>query len=71
MAQYGDSRLIAVVSGAHEWPLEKVRVAAGEDPETGILLSLTSPSGRVVREWRTFAAPADLGLTLRHVLRRD
>jgi hypothetical protein len=71
MAQYGDSRLIAVVSGAHQWPLEKVRVAAGEDPETKILLSLTSPSGRVVREWRTFAAPADVGLTLRHVLRRD
>lgn len=71
MAQYGDSRLTAVVSGADEWPLEKVRGVAGDDSGNGVLLSLTSPSGRVVREWRTFAAPADLGLTLRHVLRRD
>jgi hypothetical protein len=71
MAQYGDSRLTALVSGAHEWPLERVRVVAGEDAGSGVLLALTSPSGRVVREWRTFAPPADLGLTLRHVLRRE
>lgn len=68
MAQYGDSRLTAVVSGADDWPLERVRAAAAGDSGAGVLLSLSSPSGKVVREWRTFAAPADLGLTLRHLL---
>ncbi len=68
MALYGDSRLAAVVSDAGHWPLEKVRGVAAGDAATGALLSLSSPSGQVVREWRTFAAPADLGLTLRHVL---
>ena len=34
----------------------------------GVLLTLTSPSGELAREWRTLAPPADLGLTLRHVL---
>jgi hypothetical protein len=68
MAQYGDSRLTALVSDAGVWPLERVRAVAAEDSGAGVLLSLSSPSGKVVREWRAFAAPADLGLTLRHVL---
>lgn len=68
VAQYGDTRLDAVAIGTFDWPLENVRRVAGDSPRDGALLSLVSPSGKVVREWRTFAAPADLGLTLRHVL---
>jgi len=68
MAQYGDSRLTAVVAGTGDWPLEKVRSVAADASGTGVLLSLSSPSGKVVREWRAFATPADLGLTLRHAL---
>ncbi len=52
LAQYGDTRLDV------EWDAPN----AG-----GALLALVSPSGKVVREWKKFAWPADLGLTLRHL----
>jgi hypothetical protein len=70
LAQYGDTRLDAVMVGGQGWPLEKVQVraVAPEGSREGVLLALLSPSGDVVREWRTLTAPADLGLTLRHVL---
>ncbi len=53
LAQYGDMRLDV------SWDAPASR---------GVLLALVSPSGKVVREWKKFAWPADLGLTLRRVL---
>jgi hypothetical protein len=67
-AQYGDTRLDAVMVGGQDWPLDKVHTVVADGTREGILLALVSPSGELIREWRTFAAPADLGLTLRHVL---
>jgi hypothetical protein len=68
LAQYGDTRLDALIIGDEDWPLARVRAAAGERPRTGVLLALVSPTGDVVTEWRTLAHPAQLGLTLRRVL---
>jgi hypothetical protein len=68
LAQYGDTTLDAVTVGDENWPLAKVRAVAAEAPREGVLLALISPSGKVVRTWRKLALPADLGLTLRHVL---
>jgi hypothetical protein len=42
-----------------------LRVETGHGP---VLLALVSPSGKVVREWRKFAPPAELGLALRRAL---
>jgi hypothetical protein len=69
LAQYGDTRLDAVIVGdEQQWPVVRVRRGAAERPPDGELLALVSPSGDVVRRWRQFAPPADLGLILRHVL---
>lgn len=68
LAQYGESSLEATVVGDEDWPRERVRAAAGRSARPGVLLALVSPTGQVVREWRTLAHPAELGLTLRRVL---
>lgn len=67
-AQYGDTKLDAVVVGVEDWPRAKVRSIAAERSPEGVLLALVSPAGEVVRAWRRFVRPADLGLTLRRVL---
>jgi hypothetical protein len=68
LAQYGDTKLDAVILGDEDWPLGKVHAGPAEHSRDGVLLVLMSPSGEVVRHWRKLAWPADLGLTLRHVL---
>jgi hypothetical protein len=68
LAQYGDTRLTGLIVGNESWPLARVRPLAEGAPSTGVLLALIAPSGEVVRQWRSFASPAELGLTLRHVL---
>jgi len=68
LAQYGEAALEATIVGEADWPRERVRAAAGGPARPGVLLALVSPAGQVVREWRTLAHPADLGLTLRRVL---
>jgi hypothetical protein len=46
--------------------------AAGVEGELGVhgapVLLLVSPKGEIVRRWEGFAAPSDLGLTLKHYL---
>jgi hypothetical protein len=68
LAQYGDTKLDAVIAGEQRWPLERVRAAALGGSRGDVLLALVSPAGTVAREWKEFARPAELGLTLRHVL---
>jgi hypothetical protein len=68
LAQYGETRLDAVIAGEVDWPLARVRSSPAGPPRAGVLLALLSPAGDVVSEWRTLTHPAELGLTLRRVL---
>lgn len=80
LAQYGGAGLeaaIAVDGGPnlpYDWNLGAVRrlEAAGVEGELGVhgapVLLLVSPKGEIVRRWEGFAAPSDLGLTLKHYL---
>lgn len=80
LAQYGDKRLDAIVTAdaepdlQYDWNLRGVRFLNRSriEREMGIRaapsLLLISPSGEIVRRWDGFAAPAELGLTLKHYL---
>ena len=80
LAQYSDAGLDAaiVVDGdpdlPYDWNFGAVRrmEAAGVDRALGIhtapVLLLVSPKGEIVRRWDGFAAPSNLGLTLKHYL---
>jgi hypothetical protein len=72
LAQYHDLEVLVSAEGdanlAHDWNLGSVRrfdaARIGDSPT----LVLADPTGRLVREWTGFAAPADLGLTLKRHL---
>ncbi len=80
MAQYGDRSLVAcVIADAdgnlqYDWNFGAVRLvkAVGLDRAMAIgktpAILLISPTGDIVRRWDGFAAPAELGLTLKHYL---
>jgi len=67
LAQYDETRLGATVNTS-DWPVERARIVDEKPKRAGMLLALISPSGTVAGEWRSFVAPAELGLTLRRVL---
>jgi len=72
LAQYRDLDVLVAAEGdanlAHDWNFGGVRriqdAGSGDSPA----LVLVGPSGNLVRAWSGFAAPADLGLTLKHHL---
>ncbi|HWR53114.1 MAG TPA: right-handed parallel beta-helix repeat-containing protein [Bryobacteraceae bacterium] len=73
LAQYGDTALTAELALANapgnvsfDWSLGNVRLLSGE--RDAFELVLRAASGGVLRRWDRFAAPADLGVTLRHYL---
>jgi hypothetical protein len=80
LAQYDESRLDGVVvrsqakawqhdaDGFADWPLERARGVDEKPARDGVLLALMSPSGSIAQEWRSFVAPAELGLALRLLL---
>ena len=80
LAQYGDRKLDAIVAAdadanlQYDWNLSSARLLTGPNVqrELGIrsapALLLISPAGEIVRRWDGFAAPAELGLTLKHYL---
>lgn len=80
LAQYGDRWLDAILLAdakpdlQHDWNLSAVRLLSNSaierelDIHSAQALLLISPSGEIVRRWQGFAAPAELGLTLKHYL---
>ena len=77
LAQYREKGLeVAVVferdggNTRYDWDLGAIRVLQGipsSDNRRPVTL-LVSPEGRIARRWEGFAAPADLGLSLRSLL---
>ena len=80
LAQYGDygleARVIAEADNnlQYDWNFGAVRsmdaagLARGLDVRKTPVLLLVAPGGQIIRRWEGFAAPADLGLTLKHYL---
>ncbi len=73
LAQYGDGRLAAAIGfeklpghTVYDWNLGAVRATGGAPAGPGLLL--ISPQGKLVRHWRRFVTPAELGLTLKRRL---
>jgi hypothetical protein len=56
---------------AYDWHLEDIPLLPGEPNNGGGTLPWTrliSPDRKVVRQWRGFVPPGDLGMALRHFL---
>lgn len=73
LAQYGDGWLQAAIGFekpaaniAYDWNLGAVRAIGSAPRGPGLLL--ISPEGKLVRKWRRFVTPAELGLTLKQYL---
>jgi len=78
LEQYGDRGLVVAVGFRggvpgqleHDWNLGAIRAFEPVSPGVAEYPTtlLIAPDGKVVRRWAGFAAPADLGLTLRALL---
>jgi hypothetical protein len=68
LAQYDERRLAGTITGSIASPVERTRVIATPPAGDRPLLALIAPSGSVVREWRSFVPPAELGLAVRRLV---